>query len=259
MRAFSDDFLEAYLDQAGDAVLQSVGAYQLEGLGAQLFARVDAAITSPSSGCRCCRCSAFLREHGTGDAMTAWRTSHRQDHARRRDRLAGRSFALAAAARLLAAQLRHRRRLRAVRGASERSGAGAARAGGARLPRRQRHGAAQGARARLRRRAVAGAARIGAVNTVVVRRRRPHRRPQHRRLRLHRESAAGPPAGAARPGRRWCSAPAARRAPSWCALLDAGAPEIRLVNRTARRAEALAEARRRPDQGAALGAARATR
>jgi septum formation protein len=41
MRAFSDEFLEAYLAAAGDEVLASVGAYQLEGLGAQLFARID--------------------------------------------------------------------------------------------------------------------------------------------------------------------------------------------------------------------------
>jgi len=41
MRAFTDDFLDAYLREAGDAVLGSVGAYQLEGRGAQLFARID--------------------------------------------------------------------------------------------------------------------------------------------------------------------------------------------------------------------------
>ena len=41
MRAFSDAFLERYLDAAGDAALYSVGGYQLEGLGAQLFERVD--------------------------------------------------------------------------------------------------------------------------------------------------------------------------------------------------------------------------
>ena len=40
MRAFSEDFLQGYLDAAGDAVTASVGAYQLEGLGAQLFERV---------------------------------------------------------------------------------------------------------------------------------------------------------------------------------------------------------------------------
>jgi septum formation protein len=41
MRPFTEEFLDDYLDRAGDAVLQSVGAYQLEGLGAQLFSRVD--------------------------------------------------------------------------------------------------------------------------------------------------------------------------------------------------------------------------
>jgi septum formation protein len=40
MRAFSDAFLDAYLDQEGEAVLGSVGAYRLEGLGAHLFASV---------------------------------------------------------------------------------------------------------------------------------------------------------------------------------------------------------------------------
>lgn len=40
MRPFSDEFLDAYLARAGDAVLASVGAYQLEGLGAQLFDRI---------------------------------------------------------------------------------------------------------------------------------------------------------------------------------------------------------------------------
>jgi septum formation protein len=41
MRAFSDGFLESYLDAAGDAVLASVGAYQVEGLGVQLFERIE--------------------------------------------------------------------------------------------------------------------------------------------------------------------------------------------------------------------------
>ena len=41
MRAFSDDFLDRYLDTAGDAVLASVGGYQLEGLGVQLFDRIE--------------------------------------------------------------------------------------------------------------------------------------------------------------------------------------------------------------------------
>src|SRR4051812_9346917 len=41
MRAFSEDFLERYLDAAGDAATASVGGYQLEGLGLQLFERVE--------------------------------------------------------------------------------------------------------------------------------------------------------------------------------------------------------------------------
>ncbi len=41
MRAFSDSFLDEYLESAGERVLASVGAYQLEGLGAQLFARIE--------------------------------------------------------------------------------------------------------------------------------------------------------------------------------------------------------------------------
>lgn len=41
MRPFSDAFLERYLDEAGEAVTTSVGGYQLEGLGAQLFSRVS--------------------------------------------------------------------------------------------------------------------------------------------------------------------------------------------------------------------------
>jgi septum formation protein len=41
MRALSEQFLEAYLDAAGDATTESVGAYQLEGSGSQLFERVD--------------------------------------------------------------------------------------------------------------------------------------------------------------------------------------------------------------------------
>jgi septum formation protein len=41
MRAFSDRFLDDYLDAVGDAATASVGAYQLEGLGVQLFERID--------------------------------------------------------------------------------------------------------------------------------------------------------------------------------------------------------------------------
>jgi septum formation protein len=41
MRSFSDEFLEAYLDAAGGAVTASVGAYQLEKVGIQLFERIE--------------------------------------------------------------------------------------------------------------------------------------------------------------------------------------------------------------------------
>lgn len=41
MRRFSDEFLDAYLTQAGDAPLRSVGAYELEGPGIQLFERIE--------------------------------------------------------------------------------------------------------------------------------------------------------------------------------------------------------------------------
>lgn len=41
MRSFSDAFLEAYLDAIGESACASVGAYQIEGLGAQLFARIE--------------------------------------------------------------------------------------------------------------------------------------------------------------------------------------------------------------------------
>ena len=41
MRSFDESFVERYLEKAGDSVLTSVGAYQLEGVGAQLFSKVE--------------------------------------------------------------------------------------------------------------------------------------------------------------------------------------------------------------------------
>lgn len=41
MRNFSDAFLADYLDRMGDEVTTSVGAYKLEGLGAQLFESIE--------------------------------------------------------------------------------------------------------------------------------------------------------------------------------------------------------------------------
>jgi septum formation protein len=41
MRPLSGDEIRLYLDEAGEAVTTSVGAYQLEGLGVHLFARIE--------------------------------------------------------------------------------------------------------------------------------------------------------------------------------------------------------------------------
>ena len=41
MRVFSDDFLERYLDEAGEGLIRSVGCYELEGRGLQLFERIE--------------------------------------------------------------------------------------------------------------------------------------------------------------------------------------------------------------------------
>lgn len=41
MRQFSDEFLDQYVEQAGGAVMRSVGAYELEGLGVQLFEKIE--------------------------------------------------------------------------------------------------------------------------------------------------------------------------------------------------------------------------
>jgi len=41
MRRLGEAEIDAYLDEAGDAVTSSVGAYQLEGLGVHLFERIE--------------------------------------------------------------------------------------------------------------------------------------------------------------------------------------------------------------------------
>ena len=41
MREFSDSFLDAYIEAAGVAVTQSVGGYQLEGIGIHLFEKIE--------------------------------------------------------------------------------------------------------------------------------------------------------------------------------------------------------------------------
>ena len=41
MRPFSPTFADSYVDRAGPVICQSVGAYQIEGLGMQLFDRIE--------------------------------------------------------------------------------------------------------------------------------------------------------------------------------------------------------------------------
>ena len=41
MRAFSDEFLDAYLVDAAEDILGSVGAYHVEGVGIQLFSKIE--------------------------------------------------------------------------------------------------------------------------------------------------------------------------------------------------------------------------
>lgn len=63
MRAFSDRFLDLYLDAAGSAATDSVGAYQIEGLGIQLFERVDGDYFTVL-GLPIMEVLGFLRRHG---------------------------------------------------------------------------------------------------------------------------------------------------------------------------------------------------
>lgn len=41
MRNFSDKFLDYYIENEGESLLSSVGAYKLEQWGAQLFTRIS--------------------------------------------------------------------------------------------------------------------------------------------------------------------------------------------------------------------------
>ena len=65
MRPFAEAFLDAYLARAGQDVLSSVGAYQLEGLGAHLFSRVDGDYFT-ILGLPLLPLLSFLAEHGIG-------------------------------------------------------------------------------------------------------------------------------------------------------------------------------------------------
>jgi septum formation protein len=65
MRPFSDAFLDHYLAASGDDVLGSVGAYRLEGLGVQLFARIEGSHFA-ILGLPLLPLLDFLRGHGIG-------------------------------------------------------------------------------------------------------------------------------------------------------------------------------------------------
>lgn len=63
MRAFSDDFLEAYLSDCGEAICASCGAYQIEGRGIQLFTRIEGSF-SAIQGLDLPPLLGYLRERG---------------------------------------------------------------------------------------------------------------------------------------------------------------------------------------------------
>ena len=63
MRVLDESFIATYLETAGPMVMESVGAYQLEGRGAQLFDHVDGDFFS-ILGLPLLPLLAFLREQG---------------------------------------------------------------------------------------------------------------------------------------------------------------------------------------------------
>ena len=63
MRTLSERFLEHYLDVVGSAATESVGAYQLEGIGIQLFERVEGEYFTVL-GLPLMEVLDFLRQHG---------------------------------------------------------------------------------------------------------------------------------------------------------------------------------------------------
>ena len=65
MRPLSEAAIAAYLEKAGLQALHSVGAYQLEGLGAQLFSEIEGDFFT-ILGLPLLPLLVFLREHGIG-------------------------------------------------------------------------------------------------------------------------------------------------------------------------------------------------
>jgi septum formation protein len=64
MRTLSESFLDSYMDAAGGAVLDSVGAYQLEKLGIHLFERIEGDHFT-ILGLPLLKLLDFLRRHGS--------------------------------------------------------------------------------------------------------------------------------------------------------------------------------------------------
>ena len=67
MWAFDDAFIERYLERAGPAALESLGAYRLEGLGMQLFSDIEGDFFA-ILGLPLLPLLAFLRRNGRGGA-----------------------------------------------------------------------------------------------------------------------------------------------------------------------------------------------
>jgi len=65
MRQLTEGFIDAYLARAGQAVCASVGAYQLEGLGAHLFSKIEGDYFT-ILGLPLLPLLSFLAEHGIG-------------------------------------------------------------------------------------------------------------------------------------------------------------------------------------------------
>lgn len=65
MRVLDDALIARYLDAVGEDVCSSVGAYQLEGLGAQLFTHIEGDFFT-ILGLPLLPLLGFLREHGVG-------------------------------------------------------------------------------------------------------------------------------------------------------------------------------------------------
>lgn len=65
MKPFDEAFVDAYLERAGEGILSSVGSYHLEGLGIQLFAKIEGDLFT-ARGLPLVPLLVFLAQHGIG-------------------------------------------------------------------------------------------------------------------------------------------------------------------------------------------------